>query len=260
MIPFEDSFSLWQIYSNLGLIAFRANNPFEAIRYFQRCVQYGQQVYLSDSLGIVLMNMGLCHLLRGEIASAERAFQQSSQRLQKMGNYRALAMLHANMAMLRMSQKRYDSAKKYAEQARLLDKRFGHPMTSYTYSLVESFLFADQDQPSLALSRARTAFQIARDRSFDYKRYEVTALLVEMLCRNGSLKDASVLYDELKQAEGLEPAQEFALEAAGAWLAIFYDKKDLAEAYRGRIRVLMEGSIGLRPDVKYQYERIVDRL
>ena len=158
MIPFEDSFSLWQIYSNLGLIAFRQENPFEAIRYFQRCLQYGQQVNLSDSMGIVLMNMGLCHLLTGEISAAERSFHQSSQRLQKMGNYRALAMLHANMAMLRMTQKRYKSSQKYVLQAQNLDKRFGHPMTFYTYSLVESFLFAEQNQPSLALLKAKKAF------------------------------------------------------------------------------------------------------
>ena len=69
-----------------------------------------------------------------------------------------------------------------------------------------------------------------------------------------------MLHEHLVNKDGLEPAQEFALEAAGAWLALFSDKKDLAHQYRSRIRILMEGTIGLRPDVKYQYRRIVEAL
>lgn len=244
--------------SNLGLVALRSNDPSTGEHFYRRALHLSHKLRFLGKEDLLWMNLAICSAYQNNIQKAERYFFRALQQAKKKSAHRRMAIIYGNISLLMLIQEKHSMCQKFLGFARILIKRFPHPMTEQLCLLVGSMRALVIQDYSEAYELATQCMQVVREKKFLFKASETLPILIEASAHNGKWTEVSKLMQELRQLPDQKSAINlFASLSAKAHIArIKGDKLASEESVVGLIQLIEKTELGDRPDARFLLDRI----
>ena len=244
---------IYEVMSNLGLIALRENDVTAAEQHYKQSLRIGKKAGMAQKQDMLWMNLGICFALQGKPLDTEHYFSHAAKRMLQIGAYRSLALLYSNWGLIRIFQRDVATASKHLSKAEKLYVQFPHPITEHTILHLKAELAIMLNQPQQALVSARESLQLVQHHQFEFKLIEALSLYSETLLRCGQKERAGKAIDELFGLVTNETGEffRFLCHYSRALFLKHSNQHVRLIATQKEIDNLLRGNIGVRLDAQY---------